>query len=343
MTRKTRYFMLTSFAVLVTGLCAGLVAYYGGLPAGLLARQPGPEELAYVPPDAAVVAYADVQQVMSSELRKRLTQVMPPGEQKGREELKAQTGIDLERDIDHVVACMIPRDTEGEGHDSGFVAFRGRFDNARLEALAREHGATVEDYKGKRIVRIQPGRHGGDEGDDEHAGKVPASMMLAFAEPGLVMFGDEHAIHGAIDARTTGRDVRGNADMMRLVKDLEATNNAWAVGRFDVLASRAKLPEGVSAQIPPIRWFAAAGKVNGGMTGLVRVEARDPQAAQNLRDVLNGLLALGRMQAGSRPELQTALQSITLSGTGSTVELSFTVPAALVDMLGSAAKKATDE
>jgi len=340
MTRKTRYFMLTSFAVLVAGLCAGVVAYYGGLPAGLLARQPGPEELAYVPADAAVVAFADVQQVMSSELRKRLTQVMPPGEQKGREELKEQTGIDLERDIDHVVACMIPRQAEGEGSDSGFVAFRGRFDSARLEALAREHGATVEDYKGKRIVRIQPGKHGDGE---EQAGKAPTTMMLAFAEPGLVMFGDERAIHGAIDARAAGRDVRGNADMMRLVRDLEGTNNAWAVGRFDVLASRAKLPEGVSAQIPPIRWFAAAGKVNGGMTGLVRVEARDPQAAQNLRDVLNGLLALGRMQAGSRPELQTALQSITLSGTGSTVELSFTLPAELVDLLGAAAKKTTDE
>ena len=334
MTRNTRYFMLGSFAILVAGLCAGMVAYYGGLPIGALARQPGPDELAYVPADAAVVAYADIHGVMTSEMRRRLKQVMP-GDQKGQQELKDKTGIDLERDIDHVVACLVPKATE-EGTDSGFVAFRGRFDAARLESLAREHGASVEDYKGTRLVRME-GR------DDEGRSKEHGQMALAFAETGLVMFGDERSVKLALDTHESGRGVRDNEELMRHVKGVETGANAWAVGRFDVLASRAKLPEGVSSQIPAIKWFSAAGRVNGGMSGTVIAEARDDEAAKNLRDVLNGFMALARLQAGSRPELQTALQSLTLGGTGRTVELSFTIPAEILDAFAAKHEVAEDK
>lgn len=322
MTRKTRYFMLGSFAILVAGLCAGMVAYYGGLPIGALARQPGPDELAYVPADAAVVAYADVHGVMTSEMRRRLKQVMP-GDEKGQQELKDKTGIDLERDIDHVVACLVPNTTE-DGNESGFVAFRGRFDAPRLEALAQEHGATVEEYGGTRLIRMQ-------KRDEEGRDKEHRDMVLAFAEPGLAMFGDERSIKLAIDTHKSGRGVRDNEELMRHVKGVENGANAWAVGRFDVLASRAKLPEGVSSQIPAIKWFSAAGRVNGGMSGTLVAEARDDEAAKNLRDVVNGFMALARLQAGSRPEVQTALQSLTLGGTGKTVELSFTVPAEILE------------
>jgi hypothetical protein len=324
--------MLGSFAVLVAGLCAGLVAYYGGLPGGVLARQAGPDELAYVPPSAVVVAYADIQSVMTSELRRRLKDVMPADQEKGQEELKSKTGIDLEKDIDHVVACMVPREAEETSGDSGFVAFRGRFDEGRLEALAREHGAEVGEYKGKRLISIaEP-----DKDIDSEGHGAPRSMVLAFVEPGVAMFGDRRAVTMAIDARTSGLDVRSNADLMRHVRDIEGQANAWAVGRFDVLASRANLPEGVSGQIPAIRWFSAAGRVNGGVAGIVRAEARDEEAAKNLRDVANGFLALAKLQAGSRPEFQTAIQSLTLSGTGKTVEISFNVPVELLDALKAA-------
>ena len=342
MTTKTRYFLLGSFAVLVAGLCTGLIAYYGGLPTGAFAQKPGPAEFSYVPPSAAVVAYADVHEVMGSELRHRLRDVMPSGEAKGREEFQQRTGIDLEQDIDHVVACMIPRTADGPEWDSGFVAFRGRFDNVRLEALAREHGAAVEDYKGKRLLTLA--RHeGSDEGEDEGESEEPAhagkpSMTLVFVEPGLVMMGDGRAVRQAIDTAASGRDVTGNTDMMRLVKDVEGGANAWAVGRFDVIANRARLPEGVSSQIPAIKWFAAAARVNGGVAGSLLAEARDEEAARNLRDVAGGFLALGRMQAGSRPELQTMLQSLQLSGTGTTVQLSFAVPTEILDALAGAAK-----
>lgn len=341
MTTRTRYFMLGSFAILVAGLCTGLVAYYGGFPG--VSAQSGPSELAYVPDSAAVVAYADVQEVMSSELRKRVHDVMPPdAEPKGQEEFKRQTGIDIEKDIDHIVAAVLPRATEDAGQpDAGFVAFRGRFDTVRLEGLAREHGGEVGDYKGKRLIVLKR-MHEGDaakpsdvepQTDARPATRVRPTFVLAFAEPGLVMFGDEQTVRAAIDTATGGRSIMSNPEVMNLVKAVDNGANAWAVGRFDILASRAHLPEGMSAKIPAIKWFSAAGRVNGGISATLRAEARDDQAAQNLRDVLNGLMALARMQSDAKPEIQALMQTMALTGTGKTVELTFTVPSEILDTI----------
>ena len=80
-------------------------AFYGGMPAGLFSSQRGPEELKYLPGDSAVVAYANVRDVMNSELRQRLRKFEGVTDE-GRSEFKSETGIDIEQDIDHVVACM---------------------------------------------------------------------------------------------------------------------------------------------------------------------------------------------------------------------------------------------
>jgi hypothetical protein len=332
MTQKTRYFMIGSAAILVVGLCTGLVAYYGGLGASPFRQAGGPAELAYVPADAALVAYANVHDVMTSELRRRLQDVMPPDEDKGREEFKSHTGIDLETDIDYVVASMTPKAGQDGRGESGFVVFRGRFDEVRLEGLAREHGATVEDYRGKRLIRVVKAAEGAPEGREA---RVP---VLTFVEPGLAMFGDEAAVRHAIDTRASGQSVLDNTEVMALVSDVERGSNAWAVGRFDVLASQANLPEGMSSRIPPIKWFAVTGHVNGGVAGTFRAEANDEEAARNLRDVINGFMALARLQAGSKPELQGMLQAFTLGGSGRTVELSFALPSEVIDALSALSK-----
>ena len=72
------------------------------------------------------------------------------------------------------------------------------------------------------------------------------------------------------------------------------------------------------------------------MRGNIRAEARDEQAGQNLRDVVQGFLALAKMQAGSKPELQAVINSLQLSGSGKTVSLSFEVPPQVIDLIGDA-------
>src|SRR6476646_6773025 len=172
MTKKTRYFMAVSAGIVVVGLCTGLVAYYGGGFPSLSASRSGPAELSYVPADATVVAFANVGEIMNSQLRQRLKAALP--NENGQKEFQERTGIDIERDIQYVVAAMTTPGPGGMQNDAnGLVVARGQFNTTLLEQLARDHGGVVEDYKGKRLVRVT----------DNNPAHV---MVLAFLEPGLV-------------------------------------------------------------------------------------------------------------------------------------------------------------
>jgi hypothetical protein len=326
--------MAGSAAVVVAGLGVGLIAFYsGGFPA--LSASTGPIELAYVPADATVVAYADVRGIMDSELRQRLKATLPIPET-GQREFQEKTGIDIERDIDYVVAAMTPN---GTTKPAGLVVARGRFDNVKLEGLVREHGGAVEDYRGKRLLNVSAnGMHSEVNPDNISAPDPQRMMTMAFLEPGLVAVGEAVSVKHAIDAQMSAQSITTNEEMMTLVSEIERSNNAWAVGRFDVLASQAKLPDQVALQIPSVKWFAAAGHINGGVVGTLRAEARDEQAADNLRDIVRGFLALARMQAQNDPKLNAFAQSLELTGTGKTVSLTFTVPTEILQLMGPKAE-----
>src|SRR5206468_10098493 len=150
MVNRTRYFVIASLLVLGVGLGTGLVAFYVGFPAGAFQRR-GPEELQYVPRDASLVAYADVHEIMTSDLRQKLRKVIPIDSQNGQREFQDHTGINIETDIDRVVACG-RTDATSTNLGSGMVLARGRFDEVKIESLMREHGARVENYRGKRII-----------------------------------------------------------------------------------------------------------------------------------------------------------------------------------------------
>ena len=341
MTKRTRYFVFGSVTVLLVGLCTGLVAYYTGMPMGAFGQSSSLSELRYVPATAAVVAYADVRNLMQSELRQKLHSVEGDEDEDGQEEFQRHTGIDIEHDIDRVVAFMEP--STGSDAYSGMIVATGRFDQGRLEALAREHGGTVEDYNGKRLIS-KTGIHEDDDddndNDNEHHAGMGKSMTVAFLEPGVVAVGETVVVKRAID-RQGSASVTGNSELMALVNDIDESN-AWAVGRFDALMSQAKLPEGVASQIPAVKLFSASGNINGGLSAMIRAEARDEQAAQNLRDVVQGFMALAKLQSNQQPELQLLMNSMQLTGTGKTVALSFELPSQVIDALAAAKEKAED-
>jgi hypothetical protein len=317
MNTRTRYFVIASLLVLTVGLGSGLVAYYVGFPTNAFAPAAGPAELQFVPSDASLVAFANVHEVMVSDLRQRLVPVLPD-HGNGQRELFNQTGINIETDIDRVVACLAPA-ADGGGYGNGMVLARGRFDEVKIEALMREHGAAVEDYKGRRLI-LGPTDGG------------PHRMSLAFVESGLVALGSTDLVRRAIDLRGGGDNLTTNGEMMDLVGEID-DGHVWAAGRFDALRQQARLPQEVVSQLPPITWFTASGHVNGGIRAVLRAQTVDEESANSLRDVARGFLALAKLQAGSRAELKTALNSLQLGGTGRTVALSFEVPAEIFDLI----------
>lgn len=319
MTTGTRYFIVTSLLVLTVGVVTGLVAYYVGFPVTLQSNRLL-EELRYLPRDASVVAYANVREVMDSELRPKLRRAMP-GPSEGQRDFQNQTGINIETDIDRVVASLDPRGGGTEG--GGIVLARGRFDDRKIEALMRDHGGRADEYKGKRLV-VAPARPDRPGRND--------SFALAFIEPGLVALGSVAMVRKAIDLQESGENVTANDELMERVRSLDG--NAWAVGRLDALGANTRLPEQVARQLPAITWFSANGRVDGGIRGVVQADTRDEEAANNLRDVIRGFMALAKLQAGSKPEFQAMMQSLELGGTGKTVALTFSVPGEVFDALG---------
>jgi hypothetical protein len=334
MTTRTRYFVIASLLVLTVGVGTGLVAYYVGFPTSAFTTEGGPQELRYVPRDAAVVAFANVQEIMTSELRQRIKAAVPIPEN-GQQEFENQTGINIQTDIDRLVACLEP--SRGTAMPSaGMVVASGRFNDGKIESLMREHGAAVETYRDRRLIVGTPQMMHGDRYSTAPAPAASdganASFAVAFIKPGVVAVGSTALVRGAIDQDATGGDnITLNDEVMTQVKAVDGGNNAWAIGRFDVLQSQAHLPPAVASQIPPITWFSIATHINGGVRGTLTAQTRDADAANNLRDVVRGFLGLAKMQAGSKPEIQTMIQSLDVEGIGNKVTLSFTVPAQVFD------------
>lgn len=322
MTKRTRYFITAASVVMLAGLGTGLVAYYsGGLPL-MASRAAANEDLAYVPADTTVVAYANVRDIMNSEFRQKLREVMPSATGEGRNEFFDETGIDLERDVTSVMVAFSGKaeTIKANPEKNVIVLVRGVFNPPVIAASATQRGATVGDYKGKQVISK------GEAG-------------VAFLEPGLAVVGSQSAIHSAIDAHS-GANMAAGSDVLRLVNAVDPNANAWAVGRLDDVQKVAELPEPIKAQMPAVQWFSLAGRVDSGVSGTIKAEARDDQAAENLRAVVNGALALARLQLGRDAKLDAIINSLQLSGTGKSVGLSFNLSSDVLTTLGAFASEA---
>jgi hypothetical protein len=311
MTKRTRLFVAIAAGILAVGLGTGLLASYMGVQNLTLIGGNGPDDFSYVPSDARMLAFANVRAVMDSEVRRKLMELHPGAD--SADKFQERTGINIEEDIDSIIAAVTSEMTEGQGPP--LVLARGRFDQVRLEGLAREEGGVVDEYRGKRLITH----------DD---------FCVAFVEPGVVALGTPAAVRRAIDTKLTGTpsNVTTNEELMNLVRNID-DGTVWGVARFDSLTG-VRLPEEVRSKLPAISWLSAKGLVNGGIEGQVSAEARDDVAAQDLRQVIQGFVALGRLQVGpNRPEISEFINSLQLTGTGKTVSLGFSVPSAMIDML----------
>ncbi len=313
MTTHTRYVLLGGAGVMAVGLVGGLAAWVGSSLPSLVLAQERPDELQYVPPEATVLSFANVREVMDSDLRRRLREIRP--ELDGQREFQERTGIDIERDIEYVVGGLVPDDSN---RTSGIAILAGRFDVDRLEGLALEHGGAVADYRGRRLISI--------------AGEPVA---MAFLESNVIAIGSESVVRRTIDlAFSGGGGVDANDSLLGLLRHVDSGSTAWTIGRLDNEGDGEWLPDEVESQVSQVAAFAVGARVNGGVSGSLTAEARDEETGRNLRDLLQGFLALARLQLGSRPELRGLLDSIRLTSAGMNVTLAFELPSdAVLELL----------
>src|SRR5687767_6139300 len=318
MTKKTRYFVITAGAVLIVGLGGGLIAYLAynrmaAVPAGL------PSEVRYVPADAEVVAFANVRAIMDSELRRALMPNIDPESRKGRQMMNDFAGVDLEKQVDHVVMYVEPfvRQSQENAQTTEIprasLLVNGSFDQARIEQVIRERGGTIEEHNGRKLFTHQAGRE---------------QVAVGFVERDLIAIGQADLVRRAIDiSRGSARDFRNvttNGELMNLIRDASGST-AWVAGQFEEISRRMKLPTTISGQVPPIRVVSVKADINGGVKAMIRAEAGDKAAADQLRDAVRGFISLARLHGGGKEEFANVLKTIELSGSDNTVRVSFAV------------------
>ncbi len=125
---------------------------------------------------------------------------------------------------------------------------------------------------------------------------------------------------------------------MRAVAGIQNAGNAWVVGRTNTLSGQPGLPDQVTQHLASVEWIAVAADIDRGVRALVRAEARDAQAGDDLRAVINGAVAAAKMFAGPDARFASALGSVQAAGTGRVVELSFVAPPELLDLISSASQ-----
>jgi hypothetical protein len=262
-----------------------------------------------------MVAYADVRGLMNSPFHDRFRQLQRTSPA-GSDDLEARTGIRFDTDVDGVLVASTGGDAPPA--DGSLLIARGRFDAVRIEGVMRGRGGQIDQYRGKRIVTVA---------------NTANDAALAFAEPGLLLFGPSASVRGALDAKAgASAGIGSNGEFMALVNDV-SDGTAWSVAKLDTTSGRTPFPPALMNQLPPINSFAASGRVDSGLHGRLRAEARDIQSAESLRDVIQGFLALARLQGGRDPAYRSMLDSVALTADGTAVSVSFDVTPAALDLL----------
>ena len=93
----------------------------------------------------------------------------------------------------------------------------------------------------------------------------------------------------------------------------------------------------VRTQLATVQWFSLSADIDQAILCRLHAEARDAKAGEEMRAVVNGVLAAAKLMSGQDARMNTVLNSVQSSGVGADLDLSFTVPAELVDMVASAA------
>ena len=313
MTTRTCCVCLGAGGILAAGLAGGLAAYLqGGLPAAAAERRP--DHFRYIPADAHFVAFADVRAVMTSDLSSRMRDRLPVDDEP---DFESRTGIRVASDIDEVVVSLVPAPSDAANL---LLMLSGRFDRERLESLAIEHGGAVSEYRDHALIATNVG---------------DSRLALAFVEPEVLAVGSEALVHDALDLVDGGDNLTANTRLMTLLARVDPGSDAWAIGALDHPGATAWMPQGLDPRALRVSAFTVAGRVNGGIRLALEAETPDEAASQNLRDILQGFIALARMQAGAQPEVAGILDSMQLRATPGeqVVHLSMTLPPATLEWL----------
>jgi hypothetical protein len=218
-----------------------------------------------------------------------------------------------------LISANIDTQSPQEPKDA-LVLLRGTLDAARLEKVFCTTGCDREQYRGLDMIKLE--RKDAD---------TPGYLVLLDAQ--YAALGERPAVLAAIDRHRKGTPASLSPAMQGWIDRL-GRYHLWVAARGPFHAPQAAEPG------PASMAFGAASKMEGFGLGLllesdvslaVELESSSDQDSTELYEMVQGLLALGRMsqqrdQAQAEPGAFDLLENLKLTNAGRVVSASLTIP-----------------
>ncbi|HEY3358629.1 MAG TPA: hypothetical protein VGQ83_35605 [Polyangia bacterium] len=266
---------------------------------------PAVDPLTLVPADTRLLAAIDVARVRTSPLHARLLALRDRSDYlRWRwEDLARSAGVDLARDLDHVVLAA---PVEATRPDDLGVLLVGRFDERRV----------IDWYKGRIRKDL------GEPRESSYGGRVVVHdqeerELLAFVSPRVLVGGSKRWVHGVLDvAAGKGPAVRTRPEMNGLLLRVPAAALAWAVVSLPPAAAGA---DGLATKVSG---GVAAVDGGSGVRATVQLDTAGAPVATELAELLTrGLTQLRQSPLAGRLGVGTLLEQTAVATESNTCHL----------------------
>jgi hypothetical protein len=315
--------MVVFASMLVVGV--GAVAALGALYLDPARAAVGPleaEGLA-LPADSKFVMGLDVRKFVASPFYARFANERGQARPDAFGELEDKFGLNPERDLDRVI--IAGRDTSGLKKDPGIAIVTGRFDRYKLGRAAEEKaGVTTKNHQGTPMYLYNEGQKG--------------ATAIAFLDDDTLALGSQAAVEAVIANRADGsQGLRGNPKLLALIESIKPGSTFWVAGDQSLLSKMpTSLPGGAGGagmQLPALRSMIVTGDLDPVVALQITGETADVASAQNLADIVRGLVAMASLQAQQKPELRQLASAVSVTTEAERVLVNARFPYELLDSM----------
>jgi hypothetical protein len=161
---------------------------------------------------------------------------------------------------------------------------------------------------------------------------------VAFLDDETLVLGSQSSVEAVIENRAKGSGgLRGNTALLALIESVKPGSTFWMAGDQTLLSN---LPQaipggagGTGMQLPALRSMVVTGDLDPVVALQITGETADAAAAQNLADIVRGIVAMASLQAHQKPELKQLASAVSVSTEAHRVRVNARFPYELLESL----------
>jgi len=266
-----------------------------------------------VMPNASVIADVNVAQAKASPFGQYVVSLIAPNEQQELQQFATMTGFNPLTDLSEVLVA-----SGAAGSKTGLILASGAFNITAISNAAATAGATTQVYKGLTIFTAPKG--------------APGSFALL--DSSTLAAGDVASVEGAIDRQASGASLPST--ILSEINQLSG-NDAWVLTTVPLSSlhppTNAPTVNGLNFQaLQQIQQVSAGVKLSTTVTVTAQAQLDNAQDATTLAGMIQLLANMAQTQAKSPAAIALA-KSITVSASGTMMNLSFSLPESLLQQL----------